>query len=89
MGSSTSRRSKTRERRAAAQRLTPIRGQAGRRLQHSGLRSGRVVGLSQFAQGMTGRQRSRSGSRLRGWVLAAVPVVVGLVWVVARATRHL
>lgn len=87
MGSSRSRRTKTRERRAASQRLAPIRGQAGRRLLHSGWRSGRVVGLSQFAAGMTSRQRSKS--RLQRWMLTAVPVVVLVVWVVARLARHL
>ena len=89
MGSSRSCRTKDRERKAAAQRLTPIRGQAGRRLRHSGLRSGRVVGLSQFAQGIERTRSSRPRNRVASWALAALPMAIVIIWVVARMTRHL
>lgn len=89
MGSQSSRRSKARQRRAAARRLVPIRGRAGRRLQQAGLRSGRVVGVGQFAQGLTRRATNSSGGRLRRWLFAAIPVAVLVIWIAARLTRHL
>lgn len=82
------RRRKARERKAAAQRLQPIRGAAGRRLRSRRLRSRRVVGVGQFARGLT-RPASRPRGRVMTWVLSALPAVVLLVWVVARLTRHL
>ena len=82
------RRRSARRRRAAAQRLTPIRGAAGRRLRSRTLKARRVVGVGQFARGLT-RPSARPRSRVVGWVLSALPVVVLLVWVVARLTRHL
>lgn len=81
------RRRKNRRRRAAARRLTPIRGEAARRLRTRG-RAVRLVGLGSFAQGMARRSASPK-SRVASWSLAAVPVVVLVVWVVARLTRHL
>ena len=82
------RRRKDRQRRAAAQRLKPIRGQAGRQLRSRSLRPRRVVGVGRFAQGMT-RPTSKPRSRLMAWLLTALPVVILVVWVVARVTRHL
>jgi hypothetical protein len=46
--------------------------------------------LSQFAEGLTGpKRRWRPRSRVKTWVLSALPVVVVAVWVVARVARHL
>ena len=52
------------------------------------MRSGRVIGLGQFAQGMA-RRSSHPESRVTSWVLVAAPVVMVVIWVVARVTRHL
>lgn len=82
------RRRKARQRRAAARHLQPIRGAAGRQLRSRNLHARRVVGVGQFARGLT-RRPSRPGSRVATWVLPALPVVVLLVWVVARMARHL
>jgi hypothetical protein len=90
LGSARSNHRKERERRAASRRLEPIRGARGRSLQHRRLGGGRVVGLGQFAEGLTrhdGRRKPRSG--LVTWALAAVPFVILLIFVVARLTRHL
>jgi len=49
-----------------------------------------VVGLSQFASGLTGQSRRwLPRSRAKAWVLSAVPVAVVVVWVLARLSRHL
>lgn len=82
------RRRAARRRRAAAQHLQPIRGAAGRRLRSRNLRARRVVGVGQFARGLT-RPSTNPRSKVAAWVLPAVPVVVLVVWVVARLTRHL
>lgn len=82
------RRRKARRRRAAAQRLRPLRGAAGRRLRARSLRSRRVVGVGQFARGMT-TARHRPRSRVWAWGVSALPAAVLLIWVVARLTRHL
>ena len=82
------RRRKLRQRRAAAQHLQPIRGETGRRLRARGLRSRRVVGVGQFARGLT-RPDAKPSSRTVRWLLAVLPAVILMVWVVARLTRHL
>jgi hypothetical protein len=49
-----------------------------------------VVGLAQFADGVAGsRRRWQPRSRARAWLLSALPVVVVVIWVVARVARHL
>lgn len=80
------RRRKQRQERAAAKRLPPVRGTTGRL--RTGGRGQRVVGLGQFADGL-GRRGTGARHRAWAWLLGAVPVVVVVVWVVARVTRHL
>jgi hypothetical protein len=76
--------------RAARRRLQPIRGARGRSLKHKRLSAPRVVGIGQFAQGLGDpTRRARPKSRLKGWILSALPVVVAAIWVVARVARHL
>jgi cytochrome c-type biogenesis protein CcmH/NrfF len=49
-----------------------------------------VVGLAQFADGVAGsRRRWQPRSRARAWLLSALPVVIVVIWVVARVARHL
>ena len=49
-----------------------------------------MVGLTQFAGGLTGAEARRAPrSRMRAWVLSALPIVVLVIWVVARLARHL
>ena len=80
------RRRKQRQERAAAKRLPPVRGPVGRL--RTGGRGQRVVGLGRFAEGL-GRRRAGTRHPVRAWFLGAVPVVIVLVWIVARLTRHL
>jgi hypothetical protein len=83
-------RTKERQKRAARLRLQPIRGARGRNLKHTRLSSPRVVGLNQFAQGLTGSRRKwQPRSRAKTWLLSALPIVVVVIWVVARVARHL
>ena len=49
-----------------------------------------MVGLAQFAGGLTGpKARWLPRSRPKAWVLSALPIVVLVIWVVARLARHL
>jgi hypothetical protein len=49
-----------------------------------------VVGLSQFAEGLTGQRRKWDRrQRAKAWVLTGVLLVMLVVVVVARLTRHL
>jgi hypothetical protein len=49
-----------------------------------------VVGLGQFADGLTGHGRASHGrTRARAWVVTGVVVVMLVIVVVARLTRHL
>jgi len=90
VGRDRSKRNKERASRAARRRLEPIRGARGRSLAHTRLAAPRVVGLSQFARGLTGpSRRLQPRSRVRAWILSAIPVVVLVIWVVARIARHL
>ena len=53
------------------------------------MRRGRMVGLSQFSDGLTPRRSgTKQTSRAKGWLWAAAPAVVVAVWVVARVARH-
>jgi len=90
VASDRSKRKKDRELRAARRRLQPIRGARGRSLQHRRLGAPRVVGLPQFAEGLTGAKARRlPRGRVKARVLSALPVVVLVIWVVARLARHL
>jgi hypothetical protein len=90
VGSARSKRAKERSVRAAGRRLAPIRGARGRSLTHRRLAAPRVVGLHQFAEGLTGPQRRFQPRRgVQTWILSALPVVVLAIWVVARVARHL
>jgi len=89
VGSDRSKRNKERQLRAARRRLQPIRGARGRRLKHTRLAAPRVVGLSQFAQGLTGPNRRREPRhRSTAWILSALPFVVLVIWVVVRVASH-
>ena len=73
--------------RAARRRLQPIRGARGRSLEHTAARRApRVVGLGQFAEGLTGPETTVAAAHVgsRAWLLSALPVVVLVIWVVAR-----
>jgi hypothetical protein len=49
-----------------------------------------VVGLSQFAEGLTGQRRTWPiRTRARAWALAILLVAMLVIVVVARLTRHL
>ncbi|HLM97628.1 MAG TPA: hypothetical protein VK283_15025 [Acidimicrobiales bacterium] len=49
-----------------------------------------MVGLPQFAEGLTGAKARRlPRGRVKARVLSALPVVVLVIWVVARLARHL
>ncbi|HUY64261.1 MAG TPA: hypothetical protein VMV14_07055 [Acidimicrobiales bacterium] len=88
IGSSRSNQSKRRQQRAAARRLPPLRGEAGRRLQHRSATPGRVVGVGRFAEGMHRRAASAPPSSVRAKLLWVLPLVVGVVWVAARLLHH-
>jgi hypothetical protein len=48
-----------------------------------------MVSLGQFSEGLTGRRADlKHRSRLWGWLFAAAPVAVVVVWVLARVARH-
>ncbi|HEY5023971.1 MAG TPA: hypothetical protein VII76_03260 [Acidimicrobiales bacterium] len=90
MAKDRSKHDKERQLRAARRRLQPIRGARGRSLKHTRLTAPRVVGLNQFARGLTApTRRWQPRSRVKAWLLSALPVVVVIVWVVARVARHL
>jgi hypothetical protein len=89
VGARPERRRQARRARAASRRLAPIRGAAGRRLRGASTRRGRVVGIAQFARGLSRPSRAVSvRSRVVRGILAALPVVVLLVLVVVRLTRR-
>ena len=88
VGTDRARRSKARRERARRRRLQPIRGAAGRRVGQGGFGRGRVVSLSRFAEGLGRTRASTSRSRVLRWVLASLPVVLLVVLVVVRLTRH-
>jgi hypothetical protein len=89
VGSAREQRNKARRDRAAHRRLRPIRGAAGRRLRSAGPSRGRVVSLGRFAQGLRApNRRLWARHRIVAWVIGALPVVVLLIWVVARLARH-
>ena len=49
-----------------------------------------MVGLTQFAGGLTGPKARRAPrSRVKAWVLSALPIMILVIWVVARLARHL
>jgi hypothetical protein len=49
-----------------------------------------VVGLSQFAEGLTGRRRRwHPRTRAKAWILTVLLLVMLVIVVVARLTRHL
>jgi hypothetical protein len=85
------RRRKERERRAASRRLPPVRGNPGRRIQTGGRPAPvRVVGVGQFAQGVSRRRRPfRPGHRVGGAVIGVVTAAVLVLWIIARIAGHL
>jgi hypothetical protein len=88
------RRRKDRQRRAAARRLPPLRGQRGARLPTGGrARPVRMVGVGQFAQGMSRRRGSRRPPhglrRVAGVVTGALIALVFVLWIAARVAGHL
>ncbi len=94
MASSSDRRRKERERRAASRRLPAVRGHKGRGLQTGGRpRSVRMVGVGQFAEGLARRRaphRQAHGLRRVGGIVAGIAVgVVIVLWVIARVAGHL
>ena len=66
-----------------------MRGARGRSLKHTRLAAPRVVGLSQFAQGLTGPSRKFQPRRKStAWILSALPFVILVIWVVVRVAGH-
>jgi hypothetical protein len=94
MTTARERRRKNRERRAASRRLPPLRGHGGGRLPTGGrARPVRMVGVGQFAQGISRRRSDRRPShglrRVGGVITGAVIALVFVLWIAARVGGHL